>query len=135
MLSFHTTHGQDLSGHRWQDRLVLLLANEIDNPMLARQLEVFQKEQEGLEERKLVIYQVLPEHYRTGLSDEEHWKKADRLYNRYRSGEYSFEFILIGLDGGVKLRRQAVVSCEELFTLIDGMPMRRAEMRKRGRYR
>jgi hypothetical protein len=40
-----------------------------------------------------------------------------------------FEIILIGKDGGVKLRSKTPISLEELFSLIDAMPMRRQEMR------
>jgi hypothetical protein len=41
----------------------------------------------------------------------------------------AFEIILIGLDGGIKLRKNDIVSREELFSIIDAMPMRRNEMR------
>ena len=37
--------------------------------------------------------------------------------------------ILIGLDGGVKLRQTEMISLDKLFTLIDGMPMRRREIK------
>jgi hypothetical protein len=37
--------------------------------------------------------------------------------------------VLVGKDGGVKLRTAAAVPAEELFRLIDSMSMRQAEMR------
>lgn len=42
----------------------------------------------------------------------------------------SFTFILVGRDGGKKLRSSKVVSAEKLFGLIDAMPMRKDEMRR-----
>ena len=42
-----------------------------------------------------------------------------------------FSVILIGKDGGVKLRSAEPVSAEAIFGLIDGMPMRQREMRNR----
>jgi hypothetical protein len=39
--------------------------------------------------------------------------------------------VLIGKDGGEKLRRTTPLSPEELFAIVDAMPMRRAEMRER----
>jgi hypothetical protein len=39
--------------------------------------------------------------------------------------------VLIGKDGSVKARYNAAPSLDELFALIDGMPMRRAELRSR----
>ena len=38
--------------------------------------------------------------------------------------------LLIGKDGGVKLRRPGPVPAERIFALIDDMPMRRAEARQ-----
>jgi hypothetical protein len=43
----------------------------------------------------------------------------------------SFSVVLIGKDGGEKLRRATPLSPEELFAIVDAMPMRRAEMRER----
>jgi hypothetical protein len=40
-----------------------------------------------------------------------------------------FEIFLIGMDGGVKLRSKTPISVEELYAVIDAMPMRRREMR------
>lgn len=44
-------------------------------------------------------------------------------------GTRSFSVVLIGKDGGEKLRRATPLSPEELFAIVDAMPMRRAEMR------
>lgn len=41
-----------------------------------------------------------------------------------------FEVILIGLDGGVKLRQTEALETKKLFDLINSVPMRQAEMRK-----
>ena len=38
--------------------------------------------------------------------------------------------LLIGKDGGIKLRKPFPVKPSTLFETIDGMPMRKAEMRK-----
>ena len=38
--------------------------------------------------------------------------------------------LLLGKDGGVKLRRPGPVPAERIFALIDDMPMRRAEARQ-----
>ena len=40
-----------------------------------------------------------------------------------------FKLVLVGKDGGVKLEQDAVLAPEELFAVIDRMPMRRNEMR------
>jgi hypothetical protein len=43
----------------------------------------------------------------------------------------TFSVVLIGKDGGEKLRRTTPLPPAELFALVDAMPMRRAELRDR----
>lgn len=40
----------------------------------------------------------------------------------------AFSVVLIGKDGGEKLRQDSLLTARELFALVDAMPMRRAEM-------
>jgi hypothetical protein len=42
----------------------------------------------------------------------------------------SFRVVLLGEDGGVKLRSSEPVGVDRLNSLIDGMPMRRLEMQR-----
>jgi len=42
----------------------------------------------------------------------------------------AFSVVLIGKDGGEKLRRDSFLSTRELFAFVDAMPMRRAEMER-----
>ena len=41
-----------------------------------------------------------------------------------------FAFLLLGKDGGVKLRSATPVSFAELAAIVDAMPMRQDEMRR-----
>ena len=41
--------------------------------------------------------------------------------------------MLIGKDGGVKLRQEEPISVADLFALIDSMPMRKQEMGQRSK--
>jgi hypothetical protein len=43
----------------------------------------------------------------------------------------TFTVHLVGKDGGVKLRREGPLALDELFAVIDAMPMRREERRQR----
>lgn len=52
-----------------------------------------------------------------------------RLRRHYRVGPADFLVVLIGKDGGEKLRVGAVPSLDDVFAVIDSMPMRIAEMR------
>ena len=122
-------NAQDLSKHQWKDRLVLIIAEDENNKTFQQQLTELQKHQQGLKERKLVIYQILPEKYTTGF-EEENWKTSSELFQKYKAEKSDFRVILIGLDGGEKLDQTEILSAEKLFNTIDSMPMRQAEMRK-----
>ncbi|MEM9823617.1 MAG: DUF4174 domain-containing protein [Bacteroidota bacterium] len=55
----------------------------------------------------------------------------DPSLQKYHQSKAPFEVLLLGLDGGVKLQQPEVLSCTELFAIIDRMPMRRQELRRR----
>ncbi|MBO2543325.1 DUF4174 domain-containing protein [Salegentibacter sp. BDJ18] len=124
-MNFNT---QDLSKHQWKDRLILIVADG-ENEKFQQQLIELQKHQQALNERKLVIYQILPEKYTTGFEGE-NWKISSDLYSTYKALKSDFRVILIGLDGGEKLKQTEVLSAEKLFNTIDSMPIRQAEIRK-----
>lgn len=58
------------------------------------------------------------------------WNNGDaKLERAARCSEGQPSISLIGKDGGVKARWDKAVSNEDLFAIIDAMPMRRSEMR------
>lgn len=122
---------QSLAQHEWNDRLVLLLVEDEENEVFQEQLRAFRKEADGMQDRKLVIYQIKPNAYKIGLKAAKEWKTVTTAYSSYKKSTAPFELLLIGLDGGIKLRQNTFLSTEDLFAIIDGMPMRRAELRRR----
>lgn len=121
-----TTSAQDLSTHRWKNRLVLLVADSRDNPSLLQQEEILEVKSDEVKERKLLTYTLLPDSVRL---EKKEWVNK-KLYKAYKRSTSGFEFILIGLDGGIKLRRNKPITTTELFRIIDSMPMRAAEIRR-----
>jgi hypothetical protein len=121
---------QDLSKHKWENRLILILTDDENNSTFQSQIAEFRKDLTGLKERKLIIYQVMPGEYKTGL-DGENKKKSGRLYNDYKKTDAAFEVVLLGLDGGVKLQQNELLQLEKLYATIDVMPMRRREMERK----
>jgi hypothetical protein len=79
-------------------------------------------------ERDLVILEIL-ENGESRASDRIISEKAAegiRSGFGVRSGR--FQVLLIGKDGGVKLRSEQPVPVQDILGLIDSMPMRRQEM-------
>lgn len=133
LLSINQTGvAQELDEYQWNNRLVLLLTkNEICTPC-ERQLNALKHNAEGVPERKILTFVVTPQKFKNTL--DETWKENKELYTRFRKTESDFEFILIGLDGGVKLRKSHFVPISDVFALIDTMPMRQNEMRKQDKH-
>lgn len=114
---------QNLEKHHWKDRLLLVFADRKTSEKLNSQIHLLSKDKTGLLERKLVIYQVVKNKFRTNLNTD--WILSTKSLKPYRKKSAGFEVILIGLDGGVKHRQTKILSLEKLLALIDGMPMRK----------
>lgn len=54
--------------------------------------------------------------------------QSQRLTDQYVIGENDFTVLLIGKDGGEKLRVNEVPDLRQIYSVIDGMPMRSREM-------
>jgi hypothetical protein len=123
---------QDLSTHQWKDRLILILTDDTDSSVYQDQIEELYSNPKGLNDRKLVIYTVLPDKFKSDDMPNQGWVQSNELHKDYKKSDRPFEILLIGLDGGVKLRQSEFLSNEDLFGRIDQMPMRRNELRRRG---
>ena len=125
-------NAQDLNSHLWEDRLLLVLAEDATDENFQNQLKILRENSKGLEERKLVVYQILPGKFKKGLKEETQWQQNKDLYKKYKPGNSNFQIILVGLDGGQKLKESEVLPVQTIFNTIDAMPMRQAEIRKKG---
>jgi len=55
---------------------------------------------------------------------------ASKLRSHYGISDDHFAMLLIGKDGAEKFRSEEVASLQQIFALIDGMPMRQNEMQE-----
>ena len=94
---------------------------------LARQQAINAAASAGYRERDMTVTVVAG----SGVSGSS--RSASALRARFGVSSGQFRVILVGKDGGVKLSSASPVSTGTLFSLIDAMPMRRDEMRSRGR--
>ena len=95
---------ETLKEYRWKNRIVHLAAPSSNDSTYQAQAAALLTGFEGLLERDIVV-----------LTD-------------FTSAH--FELNLIGKDGGIKLSRRTLLATEELFAIIDAMPMRLDEMRR-----
>lgn len=122
---------QITKSHQWENRVLLIMTNSLDNDTFIDQIKELKSDKNGLEERKLIIYQIEKNSYKIGLNLEGSKAKSNKLYNKYKKANSPFEIVLIGLDGSIKLRQAELLTIEKLFGTIDTMPMRRSEIRNK----
>ena len=121
-------HGQEFSEHLWQNRLLVMVAE--DPTFFEEQLSALASCTNDFSERRVLIYQVLPDSFRILTPDNLNWNRSGSLYHQLNHSQRGVNIILIGLDGKVKLKKHYPVSCTEIIHLIDQMPMRRSEIEK-----
>jgi hypothetical protein len=109
---------------RWSSRVLLVFAVDDQDPRVIAISESIREARCAVEERDLVFGRVLlAGESRIGenmLSAE----AAARLRDRFQLAESDFRVLLIGKDGGVKSTYDNVPQLDEVFRLIDSMPMR-----------
>ena len=122
-------YAEDLSKHKWENRLVLIISQDEFQSNYQNQLNEFIKDSNGIIDRKILIYHILPKKYKTGLLDKSDWKYSEKFFKKYSKNDNQFEIILVGLDGGIKLRQEEIITTDKLFAVIDSMPMRVQEIK------
>jgi hypothetical protein len=120
-----------LSDYQWQHRILLVFAPSTDSSQYRQQMQVWQADESGADDRDLKLVQILG----TGESqvDERSLSSvsAERLRQQFGIAPEEFAVILVGKDGTEKQRSQTPVDLATLFRTIDAMPMRQQEMRSR----
>ena len=125
-------NAQNLDDYQWKNRVLVLTDVAMDTEALQSQLQVFTADKEALADRDLIIFLVAENAVYQGNGE-----PSEMNVQRLRKNlgiQHDFRgTVLIGKDGGVKMREEFQVDPETVFDLIDGMPMRGAEMRKSGK--
>jgi hypothetical protein len=106
-----------LKDHLWKNRVIITFSSSLREPkLLALQKQIVEKIC-AFTDRNLVHIDLLQ-----GSAD------FDEMSQQFAVSSSEFQLLLLGKDGGVKLR-SSTASLEDIFSLIDTMPMRRSEMR------
>lgn len=110
---------------QWKNRIILISAGEASEEWIYRLGE----SEAEIVDRDIVWIALWGSSYRSNLAASISEKLVDEIQSRYFENETT-RMVLIGKDGGVKDASNRL-NLSELFALIDGMPMRRAEIRSR----
>jgi hypothetical protein len=122
--------GRAIDQYAWKLRPVLIFAPREGDPDLFRQRTALTGREQGIAERDIVLIEVIGDSVRTVVGPR-YSAPAETLRDTFDIDEGQFQLLLLGKDTGVKLRSDKPVPAENLFSLIDSMPMRMQEMRAR----
>jgi hypothetical protein len=108
----------NLEDFLWVNRPIVVLADSPDDPRFLEQLRLLEERLPDLKERDVVV-----------ITDTDPSQQTDL---RQALRPRGFMLVLIGKDGGIKLRKPSPWSVREISRVIDKMPMRRQEIRTGG---
>ncbi|MBU3750415.1 MAG: DUF4174 domain-containing protein [Mycobacterium sp.] len=118
----------ELSDYLWQSRPLLLFAPTDSDPRLVETLRLLAASQCDIADRDMVLGRIVTEGTSTLDGQFVDTDQAQRLRSEFGIGANSFSVVLIGKDGGEKMRVTDVPDLAAIYAVIDGMPMRGREM-------
>ncbi len=118
----------ELSDYLWERRPLLVFAPTDSDPRLAETMRRIEATWCEFVDRDMVLGRIVAEGASTLDGQVVDAKQAQRLSSQFGIGADSFSVVLIGKDGGEKLRVNDVPDLQAVYAVIDGMPMRGREM-------
>ncbi|MDP5217895.1 DUF4174 domain-containing protein [Ruegeria sp. 2205SS24-7] len=111
-----TADDGDLSEFLWTNRPIVVFADTEADPRFQQQIDMLMAEESMLADRDVVV-----------LTDTDPSNPSDL---RKKLRPRGFQLVIIGKDGGVRLRKPFPWSVREISRSIDKMPLRQRELRE-----
>lgn len=116
-----------LEPYEWENR-VLIIFEDADAKQSWAQEALVMVGDEHFEERDMVVLRMGRDTVEPLVGDAVPGIDPARLRRELGVGDNAFRTVLIGKDGGVKMRSSSPICAATLFSTVDAMPMRRQEM-------
>jgi hypothetical protein len=114
----------------FNDRRIILIVSSEHNLEIQNQIDLLEKNSMELEKRRLAVYTIIDGKIGPVINPSE---KSEKFLNDNKS-DYTATLnpktYLIGLDKSVKQTFTDFIQPQQIFNVVDRMPMRQAEMRK-----
>ena len=117
----------ELSDYLWERRPLLLFAPTESDPRLVETMRRIEASRCDFAERDMVLGRILAEGTSTLDGRVLDSNQAQRLVSKFGISTNSLIVVLIGKDGGEKLRVANVPDLQAIYAVVDGMPMRARE--------
>lgn len=119
----------DLARFEWKNRLLLIFAPDDMHPHYERIGAEINAQSAEIRDRDLVVFEIFDKDPSKMNASPLSPADVNALRMHFGISRQKYALILVGKDGGVKLKRDNRVPLSEIFKLIDSMPMRKNEMR------
>jgi len=99
----------DLTQFQWKNRLLFLFAEDANDPFFKNLQSQIMAQKAEVDDRDLIVFEVPakgPARMNASPLDR---KEADSIRNHFAIPSNTFRLILVGKDGGIKLRRVVIV--------------------------
>ena len=130
--SLMNLNAQNLKEHKWKNRILIVKSSDIHSEKYREQLKEFSNSFLELNDRKFMLYRITGDDFESvdykNNALKNSGKISGKLTQKILNEKEDFEVILIGLDGGIKIQQTQILMKEDLFKIIDSMPMRRNEL-------
>jgi len=109
--------------------LVVFIGEPSENDQL--QLKAYQARKRAIEERKIIFIQISDQGIKELLPSAKEVSPSTDSYKKFKKRYPKSSVLLIGLDGGVKRNTKTLFEPSALFGIIDSMPMRASEIKRK----
>jgi hypothetical protein len=124
---------EELHGFLWKKRLVLVFDASAETEPYKKQIADLESRMDEVEERDIVLITVVEGTLCCIDGRELGGEEAERVREYFGVKPGAFSVLVIGKDGTEKLQADRPVPAEDIFSLIDSMPMRRREAERKRR--
>ena len=118
----------ELDDYLWVGRPLLVFAPTDSDPRLVETVRRIEASRCDFADRDMVLGLIVTVGTSTLDGQLVDTSQAQQLLSEFGIGAKSFSVVLIGKDGGEKLRVNDVPDLAAIYAVIDGMPMRGREM-------
>ncbi len=122
-----------LTQYQWENRLLLVFVKEKSDEQFLALKKQLGAEEEELRERDMLVFYFFQGNSGEFEGEALEGQEVKKVWDTFLPSQEATTLLLIGKDGGEKYRKTKDFDLNEVFSLIDGMPMRRQEMRQRGK--
>lgn len=120
-MSIGKGYAQNLSDYQWKNRVLILSEATEEKTLSNTEFTKVTTQMVACDERDVIVLFLKNSALKTPDGQKISYKTSlPTEFNGY---------LLIGKDGGIKMKEDYPLDLEKVFDRIDGMPMRRAEMR------